>query len=153
MFTAAVGSLPTGFSSHYSCPATASIFLRRVSPNLYVKFSSHHTHTLTHTKTCKCSEWPDRTDGKTAFHPLPCQMAGYNLPQFVALSCCLFITEISFLWQIMNISILMSLFSIQYIAVQSPLVLTRMSHHLSFNVLHLKSFGMPSMFSRTFPKS
>jgi len=79
-------------------------------------------------------------------------MAGYNLPQFVALSCCLFIAEISFLWQNVNVSILMSLLSIQYIAVQSPLVLTRMSHHLSFTVLHLKSFGMPSMFSPTFPK-
>ena len=81
-----------------------------------------------------------------------CQLAGYNLPQFVALSRCLFVAEISLLWQIVYVSILMSLLSIQCIAVQSPLVLTRMSHHLSFTVLHPKSFGMPSMFSPTVPK-
>jgi hypothetical protein len=147
-FTDTVGSLPVGFFSHYSFPATASIFLRRASQNLYVKFSSQHMKK----KPCNCSEWPDQTDGKTVFHPLPCQMAGYNLPQFLALSCCLFITEISFLWRIVNVGLLMSLLSIQCIAVQSPLVLNWMSHNLSFTVLHLKSFGMPSIFSPTFPK-
>jgi len=148
MFTDAVGSLPTGFSSHYSCPATASIFLRRASQNLCVKFSSHNVKK----KTINYSEWPDRTDRKTAFCPLPCQMAGYNLPHFVAISCYLFIAKISFLWRIVNVNILMSPFSIHCVAVQVPLVLTQMSHHLSWTVLLLKSFDMPSMFSPTVSK-
>ena len=103
-------------------------------------------------KPCNCSEWPDRTERKTAFHPLPCQMAGYNLPHFVALSCCLFIAKISSLWWIMSVNILRSLFSIHCIAVQLPLVLTQMSHHLSWTILLLKSFDMPSMFSPTVSK-
>lgn len=131
-----------------------------------VKFFFHHMKK----KPCNCSEWPDWTDGKTAFYPLLCWMAdcvtvtpfrhpyphnpcdSYNLPQFVALSYCLFITEISFLWRIVTVGILMSLLSIQCIAVQSPMVLTPVSHCLSFTVLHLKSFDVPSMFSPTVPK-
>ena len=65
--------------------------------------------------------------------------------------CCvaLFITEIFFLWLIMNVSMQMSLLSVYCFVVMSPLVVIWMSSPLSSTVLYLRSSGIPSLFMRT----
>jgi hypothetical protein len=126
-----------------------------------VKFSSHHMQK----EGCRCSEWPDLTDtkpglwstrmsdsclsGYKSLSPVSNLCDSYNCHNVLLYHSYLF-TEISFLWETVNVSVQTSRLSFHCTAVKSPMVFTGMPPS-QFHCLALRSSGMPFVFSPTVP--